>query len=180
MELPALPFVANSALRESLEWVFTNEDREIRTVQLKAGIAINTTPAVRTIDPFFAAATPAVLPPLPADAPLNRLTLAHWLVDPRNPLTARVVVNHLWGMLFGAGLVRTPEDFGLQGERPTHPGNPRNSFPPRCSAYCGRFSHPNTGSSARSPAYTRYRSRSNGSCLRGKGSADFGAANCWT
>jgi DNA-binding transcriptional LysR family regulator len=45
-ELPALPFVANSALRESLEWVFTNEDREIRTVQLKAGIAINTTPAV--------------------------------------------------------------------------------------------------------------------------------------
>jgi len=46
MELPALPFVANSALRESSEWIFTNEDREIRTVQLKAGIAINTTPAV--------------------------------------------------------------------------------------------------------------------------------------
>lgn len=45
-ELPALPFVANSALRESMEWVFTNEIREIRTVQLKAGIAINTTPAV--------------------------------------------------------------------------------------------------------------------------------------
>lgn len=45
-ELPALPFVANSALRESLEWVFTHKNREIRTVQLKAGIAINTTPAV--------------------------------------------------------------------------------------------------------------------------------------
>jgi hypothetical protein len=47
--------------------------------------------------------------------------LAQWLTDRENPLTARVLANHIWQMLFGEGLVRTPEDFGLQGERPTHP-----------------------------------------------------------
>jgi hypothetical protein len=64
---------------------------------------------------------PAFLPPLPAGAPKNRLTLARWLVDRANPLAARVAVNRYWQSYFGAGLVRTPEDFGSQGEQPTHP-----------------------------------------------------------
>ena len=51
----------------------------------------------------------------------SRMDLAKWITSPENPLTARVIVNHLWQMLFGNGLVRTPDDFGLQGERPTHP-----------------------------------------------------------
>ncbi len=66
--------------------------------------------------------TPAVLPPLRARGPrADRLDLARWLVEPANPLTARVMVNHLWKHLFGRGLVATVDNFGLLGEPPSHP-----------------------------------------------------------
>lgn len=64
---------------------------------------------------------PAALGSLPPDAPRNRLGLAQWMTAPGNPLVARVAVNRMWEIAFGAGLVRTSEDFGLQGEWPTHP-----------------------------------------------------------
>jgi hypothetical protein len=64
---------------------------------------------------------PAVLPPLPAGVPNNRLGFAEWVIDPENPLLARVTANRFWQMYFGTGIVKTVEDFGSQGEWPSNP-----------------------------------------------------------
>ena len=64
--------------------------------------------------------TPAFLPPLSVDAPRNRLGLAQWLMSPDHPLTARVQINRMWQNLFGLGIVKTTEDFGVQSEYPIH------------------------------------------------------------
>ena len=67
------------------------------------------------------AGLPACFPAMPAGAPMNRLGLAKWIVDPENPLTARVQVNRFWEKFFGCGLVKTSENFGSQAEWPSHP-----------------------------------------------------------
>ena len=67
------------------------------------------------------AGVPAILNPLPPHADGSRLTFAKWLVDPKSPTTARAFVNRVWQAYFGTGLVATPEDFGTQGEAPSHP-----------------------------------------------------------
>jgi len=75
----------------------------------------------RTPENLVTRDTPDFLLPFPAEAPRNRLGLAQWLTLPNHPLTSRVYINRIWQHLFGDGLVRTTENFGLQGDAPTHP-----------------------------------------------------------
>jgi len=96
------------------------------------------------------AGTPSFLPPFPADAPRDRLALARWIVDPANPLTARVAVNRAWQTLMGRGLVATSGDFGRPGAAPGR--RPRRPTPPRRS---GGASGPRCRDSARGPRGTR-------------------------
>ena len=65
--------------------------------------------------------TPTFLPPMKEDLPRTRLGMAKWLIDPEHPLTARVAANRHWQTIFGRGLTNTPDDFGSQGNWPTHP-----------------------------------------------------------
>ena len=65
--------------------------------------------------------TPDWLPPFPANQPQNRLGFAKWLLSPDHPLTARVTINRIWQEIFGTGIVATSDNFGLQGEQPSHP-----------------------------------------------------------
>jgi hypothetical protein len=94
--------------------VMTESDKPRETFVLARGDYRNRTEKVQP-------GVPAMLPPLPKDVPLNRLTLAKWLVDPAHPLTARVAVNRFWQIYFGYGIVKTQEDFGVQGEPPVNP-----------------------------------------------------------
>jgi len=106
----------SDAAREAIPRVMVMADRkELRpTYLLDRGLYTERREEVK-------AAVPVFLPPLPAGTPADRLALARWLVDPDHPLTARVTVNRLWQQLFGTGLVKTAEDFGLQAEVPVHP-----------------------------------------------------------
>jgi hypothetical protein len=107
---------AESALIEIIPEIMVME--EMRTVRPAYRLQRGAYDAPREVVPRD---TPRSLPSFPAGQPRNRLGLARWLTDRRNPLAARVAVNRIWRLHFGRGLVATPEDFGSQGRRPTHP-----------------------------------------------------------
>ena len=114
-ELTELRKEENLLMTDVLEVMVMHEREELRpTFVLDRGVYDAPTDPVSP-------SVPAVFPSIPPDAPNNRLGLAQWLVDPAHPLTARVQVNRLWMMLFGKGLVATQEDFGNQGNLPSHP-----------------------------------------------------------
>ena len=112
-------------------------DAEVRDLTAKLKTVSTTSPILKEIKPrptnihirgnfldkgeAVQPGLPSAFPQPPKGTPMNRLTLAKWLVSPENPLTARVAVNRLWEELFGVGIVETSEEFGMQGELPSHP-----------------------------------------------------------
>jgi hypothetical protein len=106
---------AEDALREKIPHVMVMKDEKKRETHiLKRG---NYETPGDKVEP----AVPSFLPKLPNGAKTDRMALAQWLVSPEQPLTSRVIVNRYWQMFFGRGLVKTPDDFGLQGALPSHP-----------------------------------------------------------
>ena len=105
-----------TAIRKSFPKVMVMRDGKPRqTKVLTRGVYNQPSDVVVTSN------TPESLPAFPEGAPKNRLGLAVWLVDEQHPLTARVTVNRIWQQFFGTGLVKTAENFGVQGEKPSHP-----------------------------------------------------------
>ncbi len=108
-----LSFV-NKAQGESVKVMVMNDSMPRQSFVLNRGDYDNLGDSV-------AVGVPTAILPFPEDFPKNRLGLAKWVTSADNPLTARVFVNRIWAMLFGNGLVKTEEDFGVQGSLPTHP-----------------------------------------------------------
>ena len=107
----------NLALRRSLPGVMVMAE----TATPRGAFVLNRGQYDARGEPVDAGVPESLLGAWPKDAPRNRLGFARWLTQPKNPLTARVVVNRFWAQLFGTGLVKTLEDFGSQGEWPSHP-----------------------------------------------------------
>jgi hypothetical protein len=129
-----LTYAAPDRLRRSYaEWKSLTKERDRLEQSIPTAMIMEELPSprethvlgrgdYRNLGDAVTAGVPAVLPPLAKAKPADRLALARWLVDPAHPLTARVAVNRYWQMCFGLGIVKTTEDFGSQGDPPSHPG----------------------------------------------------------
>ncbi len=132
LELAFVSHFASKPIRQAWEQLTQSQaDREKLMASFPTSMVMQELPAPREAFRLIRGAydrpgekvtrsLPAVLPPLPAGASNDRLGLAKWMVDPANPLTARVAVNRFWQMYFGTGIVKTSEDFGSQGEWPSN------------------------------------------------------------